>query len=373
MDGEFLYFLIKYIQKSKENTNDIKFVIPEKNELKPESIYIEERYENPFYYYYKVFRVSKSQGKENYYYFQFEINDEKSIIKFYSKGCNFVYDIKWEFGQRTTDIRRKISQNKENYETFEYFSKTLKKNGEERLINNLYKETINLYAKKKGFTFLIILFLQIYKKNDLCSLLLQIFKKMNEIQKDNENNLDRKSFLKDYRANFKSIVFEADTLIKNNNYNLVELYGIILCYLNYYDFDTFNSVINDLKAKRPKDLYEILIIYKGQFKYPINQDYDFYNNFIMYVIEYKDFQALEKVLNYIKDIETYLNILEKNKKLIFEKYNSKKVVKIIKLDKLEFLQNESQNEIATKGTISIVNLKKPMEIIHLKWLIILNQ
>ena len=52
--------------------------------------------------------------------------------------------------------------------------------------------------------------------------------------------------------------------------------------------------------------------------------------------------------------------------MIFEKYNSKKVEKIIKLDKLEFLQNESQNEIATKGTISIVNLKKPMEIIHLK-------
>lgn len=104
----------------------------------------------------------------------------------------------------------------------------MKKNGVERLINNLYKETINLYSKKKGFTFLIILFLQIYKKNDLCSLLLQILKKMNEIQKDNEKNLDRKSFLKDYRANFESIVFEADTLIKNNNYNLVEFYGIIL-------------------------------------------------------------------------------------------------------------------------------------------------
>lgn len=40
-------------------------------------------------------------------------------------------------------------------------------------------------------------------------------------------------------------------------------------YLNYYDYDTFNSVINDLRAKRPKDLYEILIIYNDQFKYPI--------------------------------------------------------------------------------------------------------
>ena len=127
----------------------------------------------------------------------------------------------------------------------------MKKNKEENYIDELYKETLDLYLKKKGFSLLIALFLKIYPKKDLCSLLLEKFKEMNTNPKDNEKNMDRKPYLKDFSSKFDEIISEADTLIKNNNYNIIEFYGIILSYLNYYDYKKFSSIINELFTKEP--------------------------------------------------------------------------------------------------------------------------
>jgi len=365
MDGKFLYFFIKYQRKSKENPNDIIFVEPENKELKPEPIFVDEIVDDPYYYYNKIYKVSKSAGKGkkgNNYHFEFEIDDEKYIIKFDSKGSTFIYDVNLEVGKRIIDIRRKINQNKEYYETIEFFINALKNIGEEKIIDDLYKETIKLYENKKGFTFLIVLFLKIYQKEKLCSELIQIFKKMNENPKDNEKNMDRKSCLRDYSSKFRLIKSEADKIIDKNNYNLKEFYGIILCYLNYYDFKTFSSVINDLYTKKPEDLYEILLIYNSHFKYPINQNLDFFNNFISYAIANKDFPIFEKGLNYIKDIETFLNIIDKNKDAIYKKYNAQKIEKIIKLDKLKLKKNvkedKKQNENVSEGTVITENTKE---------------
>lgn len=70
------------------------------------------------------------------------------------------------------------------------------------------------------------------------------------------------------------------------------------------------------------------------------QDFDFFNEFISYIIANKDFSALEKGLNYIKDIENFLNIIEKNKAIIYEKYHPK----IIKLDNLKFKETNMKEE-----------------------------
>ena len=125
--------------------------------------------------------MSKSAGKGkkgNNYYFEFEINDEKYIISFDSKGGSFLYDVSLEVGKKI-----KINQNKEYYQTIEYFIKALEKNGEENKIDILYKETIELYSKKKGFTFLIVLFIKIYHKKDLCPELLKFLKKLTKTPK----------------------------------------------------------------------------------------------------------------------------------------------------------------------------------------------
>ena len=76
----------------------------------------------------------------------------------------------------------------------------LEENEENNKIDLLYKDTIDLYKEKKGFGLLIPLFVRIYQKKDLCSILLNKFKEMNDNSKDNEKNMDRKSYLKDFSS-----------------------------------------------------------------------------------------------------------------------------------------------------------------------------
>ena len=102
MEEKSIYFFVKYNSTQKENTKDIDFVVPEKSNLKPVCIYIDDQYENQIYYYNKIFKVNKLAGKGkkgNNYYFEFETNDEKYIISFDSKGSSFIYDVKLEVGK----------------------------------------------------------------------------------------------------------------------------------------------------------------------------------------------------------------------------------------------------------------------------------
>ena len=204
---------------------------------------------------------------------------------------------------------------------------------------------------KKGFAFMIILFLKIYEKKDLCIQLLEEFKKSNENQKDIDKNMDRKECLKDYISSFNSIKSEAEKIIEKNNYVPIKFYGILLCYLNYYDYENFTSIVNELykKVNEKKDekniLFEILFIYNAHFKYPINQNLEFFNKLIIYAIDNKDFPTFEKGLNYIKDIESFLYIIEKNSEAIFKKYNAQKLEKIIKLDDLKFKKTGDKSQV----------------------------
>ena len=176
--------------------------------------------------------------------------------------------------------------------------------------------------------------------------------------------MDRKDFLKDYISKFKLIISEADEIIINNRYNLIEFYGIILCYLNYYDYETFSSVLNDLCVKKTEDLYEILLIYYSHLQYyQINKNFEFFNNFISYTIANKDFSFLLRGLYYIKDAETYLYIIEKSKNEIFERYNSHKKENIIRFSHLQFkdMEDEPQIEKPTEGIASqiIIDVSSP--------------
>jgi len=284
-------------------------------------------------------KKSTATGKNaNNYYFEFIINADKYIISFDSKESTYIYDVTLEVGKKAIDIRKRIKQNVvEYYEKVEHFIAALEANGENNKVDVLFKDTLELYSKKKGFSFLIILFLKIYLKKDLCISLLKKFKAMNLNPKDNEKNMDRKSFLKDYESKFREILSESDKIIEQNNYNPIEFYGLLLCYINFYDNETFPTVIEQLYKKAPNELYEILLFYSAHFKYPLKQDIDFFNNFIQYTITNKDFSIFNVAINYIKDIETFLDVMDKNKELIFKKYIepdiSKNVYKcIVKID-----------------------------------------
>ena len=334
--SSWLYFFISYPRKKRENTEDIIFVKPEDDNEKPQCIYVEDNYQNQIYFYMKIFKVKKTKKKDKQYCFEFEIDDEKYIITFESKNATFIYDVVLESGKRIINIKRKINQNNVEYsEKMKIFIEALKNNEEENKLDDLLKETIAIYSKKKGFGFLISIFLEIYEtKKDLCSELLEIFKDMNSNKKDNEKNMDRKKYLDKYKSKFEGIINEADQLINSNKYNRIQFYGIILCYLNFYDHKNFSSIINELYNKTPNDLYEVLLIYHAHLENPIEQDSNFYNEFIKYTISNKEFSIFEIALKYIKDIETFINVIEINKNEIYDNYvkQDKSHKNIIKLD-----------------------------------------
>ena len=196
---------------------------------------------------------------------------------------------------------------------------------------------------------MIICFLKLYQKRELCSELLKSFKKICQDPKENEKNMDRKSILKEYTSIFKTINSEANKIIEIYNYDPIELYGIILSYMNFYDYESFSLTVNELYKKRPDDLFEILLIFNSHLKNPIRQDFDFLNDFIKYSITKKDFANLQKGLNYIKDICTFLNIIDKNKEDIHNTFNLKKIEKIIKIDDLKFKKTEKDDNEAQEG------------------------
>ena len=163
--------------------------------------------------------------------------------------------------------------------------------------------------------------------------------------------MERKSLLEKHKSIFNTIISEAD----NYDYDTIGFYGIILCYLNYYDYDNFTRIINELYKSKSKELFEILLIYNSNFKYkPINQNFDFFNKLIEYTILNKDYKFFEEGLKYIGDIETFINIIEKNKDNLFNKYfkdNIKYLKCTIKLDDyLKFIKTE--NGPTKSGSIS---------------------
>ena len=323
-----LYFFIYYPRTQKEIESDINFIVPEKKSECPECIYSKETYDGKdnkkYYNYKKIYKITKStkKGKDaNKYHFEFQIEDDKYVISFDSGENTFIYDVNLEVGKTIIHIRRKINQNIIEYnEKIDDFVIALEENNLNDKMDLLYKDTIDLYSKKKGFGFLISLFVRIYQKKDLCSTLLNKFKEMNSIPKDNEKNLDRKPYLKNFSSKFEELASKAEQIIKDNKYNTIEFFGIILCYLNFYDIKTFSSAIDELSSKNNNDIFEILLIYNTHFENPINKDFDFFDKFVKYTFKKKDFSFFKIAISYITDIENFLKVIDTNKDDIYINY-----------------------------------------------------
>ena len=190
------YFILLYRRKKKENEND--FIINESNKkinLTTKCIYSEETESEGIFLYKKVFHFkyeitkkivksdknevagkqtnSKKESKKESINFEFEIDKDKYLASFNIDVENsFIYDVKLKSGDKIFGgiVSNVIKQDIIKYnEKMTLFLEALKKNKQEKLINKLYKETIKLYKTKKGFEFLISLFVQIYEDKDLCN------------------------------------------------------------------------------------------------------------------------------------------------------------------------------------------------------------
>ena len=65
--------------------------------------------------------------------------------------------------------------------------------------------------------------------------------------------------------------------------------------------------------KISKKIEKIILEYISNFLNSINQDLKFYESFIEYTINNKNFDIFENSLNYILD-ETFINVIEKQRK-----------------------------------------------------------
>jgi len=155
--------------------------------------------------------------------FPFVIGDYKYEISFDNTKANFISEVNLEYGLSIIQIRRKIWQNKIEYKNkLDFFKKAIQE--------KIEKEKTNETPKNE------------------------------KEQKKELNNMDRKANLKDYTSLFhnnleKAKVKENVTEINNMQYNTVDFYGIILCYLNYYDKQKFSEVIDELSRKDLENLY----------------------------------------------------------------------------------------------------------------------
>ena len=392
-----LYFSILYIMKEQEKDKELNFT---KYEIKPQEIYSKEiKAQKGTYLYEKVFKIikkfkkkddkkkedkkkedkkkedkkkedkkkedkkkedkkkddtkkddkkkeDKKKEREDKYIsekieIQFEIDKDNYIITFTAEDKNFYFDINLEKGNKyLTNIKKQpIDQNILDYfQKLDLFLEALKKNKEEDKEIILYEEIINLYSKKKGFYLLISLFINIYEKKNLCRKLIEEFYKMNK-DKKNDKNMDRKIGLDSYIPVFNTISSKSEEIIKNYGYNPIYFYGVTFSYLNYYDYENFKKYFKKLNLDKRGVLYEILHTYSSNFLRQIEQDITFFENFIDYTIKNKEFSVFESSLNYILYIDIIINVINKKKEEIINKYNNEfKTIKIkadLKINKKE--------------------------------------
>ena len=99
-----------------------------------------------------------------------------------------------------------------------------------------------------------------------------------------------------------------------------DFYGLILCYLNICNNEKFKELFCKLSKKEEskKILFEVMLTYKLFFKKQNDISKDILKEFIKYATK-KDFITFKNdALFYLKDINTILEIIDKNKDDIIE-------------------------------------------------------
>lgn len=329
---EDAYFLILRPSEEKidftglnyETKNKIEPKIAFKNRVdKEDKTYLEEIV---FKFKKKVKKKEKVKDKKNStkstkYAITFFEGDHTYDISFSLKDECFAYQPDLKTGNKYLNniLKEPMRQNIiPLYNKLNIFLEALEKNDElETKESKLYEDTIALYEEKKQFSLLITLFLKIYQKNkDLCSKLIEMFYRINE-----EDNTDREKDLKKELKSFTDIYSKAKDILEENKYEPIYFYGILFCYLHYYDKANFPKIIEEFSVGNSKILYEILIQYNSHFMNPLKQNKEFFNRFIQYALKNdKELKIFKRILNYIEDIESFLFAINSNIVLIFKKY-----------------------------------------------------
>ena len=141
--------------------------------------------------------------------------------------------------------------------------------------------------------------------------------------------------------------------------------------------------MKEFSERRADILYEILIVYYSHLKVPLNQDCKFYNNFLSYAIKkQKEFNILERILNYIDDIETFIYVINENKTDIVKEYDEIKNKPIKLSSNLKLIKKKYNDKKEIDSIIKLIkeiieySLNNKFLIIYLKsefWINLLKQ
>ena len=258
-----------------------------------------------------------------------EIKEKKNIsFEFFYDNQNYKLTIeKIKYNKFIFDIilqmkqyrfwNTKIEQNQiQIHEKMNYFIEALETINEDDQLEILFNESIELYSKKTSFEFLINIFIKVYN-TQLCSNILNEFSK-NKENPSQKNNIISDSLLK-FNDIFINICENSEKVIEKYSVNEIDFYGLVLTYLNNYNEIKFKEKFNELYKKSKNILFDVMLKYKFYFKKQKNIDVDFLEEIIKYATN-KDFKELkESVFFYLKDIESFLDIIYKNKDEIIEK------------------------------------------------------
>ena len=147
-----------------------------------------------------------------------------------------------------------------------------------------------------------------------------------------EENLEK------YKYFFNDKCQNTEDIISDYSLNKIDFYGLFLCYLNNYINEKFKVKFNELYKNDRNTLFEVLLKYKSYFKKQINLNLDILNQIILYATQkdYKEFET--NGLFYLNNIETFLEIIEKNKEVIIKIENFKpiEVRNIQTIEKINF-------------------------------------
>ena len=255
--------------------------------------------------------------KKNKVELKFSIEDNKAFFaSFDAKESYFIFNLDLTSERYLYKSKKTINQNTiQNYEKMNYYKESLLESKEDDKLDILFIDSIKEYSKKPRFEFLINIFINVYKNIDLCSNLLNEFDK-NCTKKDQINNIIIENLQK-YIEDFNNIYDNLDNLI-DDSLNLIDFYGIIFCYLNNINNEKFLEIFRKIYKKNKEIFFNILLKYKYYFKNQINMEFNYLNELINFSTSQNYDEFIHNVLFYLKGINIFLKVIEKNKEKIIE-------------------------------------------------------
>ena len=305
------FFLI-YLNKPKSEQNDeLMFTSPKEN--LPKCIKTKE--DNN--YIIKVFKFNSKAIKDNKVIFEFSYDGKNYKVTLDNlKGKTFIFETILQQKKSMFGPEQKIEQTKIGFpEKMNYFIEALDIQKENNKLDILYTDSIKLCSKKPNFHFLINIFVRVYNTEN-CSNLLDVFNK-NIDKPGQKDNIDKEKLLK-YKFDFEQICENPEEIITKYSLNKIDFYALILCYLNNCRNDKYKELFESLFKKDKNILLDILLKYKLYFKKQIDLNENLLNEIIKYAST-KDLKTFkENGLYYLKDTNTFLEILENNKNEIIK-------------------------------------------------------